>query len=121
MKSTLIVVLLLVMTVNVCAQTVTYTYDNAGNRTARTVSTAAKSPQMIESQQAMTALPNLVAQRDISVYPNPTQGHFTVDIGNVYHENLLLKMNFKNDGNIRLTAYPIVSFKSNSKNICLIC
>ena len=88
MKNILIFILLLLSAVCVSAQNVTYTYDNAGNRTARTVSGTLKSSQAVEAQQTVTALPNLITEKDITVYPNPTQGHFTVDISNVHHDNL---------------------------------
>ena len=80
-------ILLALATVSISAQNVAYTYDNAGNRTARTVG-AAKAPQTTEVQQTVTALTNPVTEKDISVYPNPTQGHFTVNISNISHENM---------------------------------
>ena len=91
---TVICVLLLYSTVSVFSQTVSYTYDNAGNRTARVIdspggsfrsSEALRVPSELET---VTAIPNLVTEKDILVYPNPTQGHFAVDISNIYHENL---------------------------------
>jgi len=88
MKQILIFILLLLASIRAGAQNVTYTYDNAGNRTERTVGSVVKSSQAIESQQIQTTLPNPVAQKDITVYPNPTQGHFTVDISNISHNNL---------------------------------
>jgi len=86
-----ILILILFSAVSTFSQTVSYTYDKSGNRTVRTVNAVAKSsqaPQVIEKQQTVTALSNPVTEKDISIYPNPTQGHFTVDISNIFHEDL---------------------------------
>lgn len=91
---TVICVLMLFSTMTVFSQTVSYTYDDVGNRRERFVSIPCGSFRSSETAQApseletVTALPNLVAEKDILVYPNPTQGHFAVDISNIYHENL---------------------------------
>jgi len=86
MKNTLIGILLLIATMSVAAQNVTYVYDNAGNRTARTVTVQAKLSQTIETQQVVTDIPEVITQKDFLVYPNPTQGHFSVEIGNLPHD-----------------------------------
>jgi len=83
----LILIPLLLATMSIKAQNAAYTYDNAGNRTARTT-VVLKSYQIVDNQQTITEIPNPVSEKDILVYPNPTQGHFTVDITNVTHDNL---------------------------------
>jgi len=84
---TFICILILFSAAPVFSQTVTYSYDAAGNRTAKTA-TVAKAPQAPNELQTVTDIPNVVTGKDILVYPNPTQGHFTVDIANLSHENL---------------------------------
>ena len=81
---TVICVLLLYSTVSVFSQTVSYTYDNAGNRITRQASSFRSS----KVQETATALPKVITEKDFSIYPNPTQGHFTVDISNISHDNL---------------------------------
>ena len=76
MRKNLIGILLLLAAMNISAQSVTYAYDNAGNRTARTV-TLNKSPQ---AQETVTALPDLIAEKAIVIYPNPTKGILSVEI-----------------------------------------
>jgi len=83
------VILFVLTTLSISAQNVVYAYDNAGNRTARNAGATVKAPQMIETQQTAMAILNTVSEKDISVYPNPTQGHFTMDISNLSHSNLV--------------------------------
>jgi len=82
--------LILFSTIPVLSQTVSYTYDDAGNRTARTVAPAkapqAPQPQVPEEEKTQTALPDIITESDFLIYPNPTQGHFTVEINNLPHD-----------------------------------
>jgi len=90
------IVLLLFAAMSVCAQNVTYTYDDAGNRTARKapsqlqqVSQAppvSQEQQLTEEEKELTALPDLITEKDFSIYPNPTSGHFTVEINHLPHD-----------------------------------
>lgn len=82
MKKTLIALLLLATTMSIGAQNLTYTYDNAGNRTTR-VSASNKSPQAPET---VTALPETIAEKAIVIYPNPTDGILSVDIKDYTNE-----------------------------------
>jgi hypothetical protein len=66
------------MTIN--AQNVTYAYDNAGNRTDRVITMNSSSSLSPGAPQAMTALTDLIADRAIVIYPNPTKGILTVEI-----------------------------------------
>ena len=84
MKKTLIFILLLLAVMNIRAQSVNYTYDNAGNRTSRSI--VLKSPQAPEDLQIETAISDLVAEKAISIYPNPTKGILTVEIKNYSNE-----------------------------------
>ncbi|MCL2651852.1 MAG: T9SS type A sorting domain-containing protein [Candidatus Azobacteroides sp.] len=86
---TFIGVLMLLSTLSVFSQTVNYTYDAAGNRTARTVTVVAKAPQApltTNEVESVTELSNVITEKDFLVYPNPTQGHFTVEINNMPHD-----------------------------------
>jgi len=91
MKNALIFILLLFTAMNVCAQNVSYAYDAAGNCTARVVNSGGSlrsSEALLEpsESEAVTALPDLVTEKDFSVYPNPTSGHFTVEINHLPHD-----------------------------------
>ena len=89
MRNFLISILLLLATMGMSAQSVTYAYDNAGNRTGRalTAAKAPQTPQTPEEVQSLTELPELLAKKDFVIYPNPTDGIFTVATGDT-HQNL---------------------------------
>jgi hypothetical protein len=63
---------------NLYAQTVSYTYDNAGNRIERVINMT--SSAALRSPEGATALEDVIAQQEIRIYPNPTQGMLTVEI-----------------------------------------
>jgi len=86
MKTFFIGILLLFTAMEMSAQSVTYTYDNAGNRTARTFS-AAKAPQAPDEFRDATALPELIAEKSVVIFPNPTKGILSVEIKD-YTDNL---------------------------------
>jgi YD repeat-containing protein len=77
MKNVMICILLLLAAMNTSAQSVTYTYDNAGNRTARVITMNSAPAQ---APEAMTVFSDLVAEKAILIYPNPTDGILTVEI-----------------------------------------
>jgi hypothetical protein len=81
-EKVLIFGLLLLVAISMDAQTVTYAYDAAGNRTARVVTlpAVAKSPAATQSSKATTALDDMVAEKKIVIYPNPTKGIVKVEI-----------------------------------------
>ncbi|GHT76876.1 hypothetical protein AGMMS50262_19970 [Bacteroidia bacterium] len=81
MKKLIFFSLWLFSAISLVAQNVTYVYDNAGNRTSRTVrlSSPAHSP---ERQPEETALEDFVAEHSVKIYPNPTKGMLAVEISN---------------------------------------
>ena len=89
---TIICILILFSTVSVFSQTVSYTYDASGNCLAARVvypggsfrsSDALQEPN---ESEAATALPEVITEKDFSIYPNPTHGHFTVEIHYLSHD-----------------------------------
>jgi YD repeat-containing protein len=78
-------IVLLLVTINLPAQNVTYRYDNAGNRIARVINMSSSAP--LRSAEEITAVEDVIAQQEIKIYPNPTQGMLTVEIVN-FTENL---------------------------------
>ena len=83
MKKLWICILLLQAAMTMSAQSVTYAYDAAGNRTARVI-TINKSPAAPE--ETITALPDLIAENEILIYPNPTKGILSVEIKDYSNE-----------------------------------
>jgi len=80
MKHILIGILLLLAAMSVHAQTVTYAYDAAGNRTARVVTLAQNLATPQVAAKSPTALSDVVAEKKIIIYPNPTKGIVKVEI-----------------------------------------
>jgi len=80
MKRTFIFILLLPAAMSIWAQNVTYAYDNAGNRTARTITMNQAPQQPDEPERVVTALSDLIAEKAILIYPNPTKGILSVEI-----------------------------------------
>ena len=80
MRYFLIISLLFIAT-NLPAQNVTYEYDDAGNRIERAII-----PQsMMKSSSSMpisTPMEDIVAEHRLKIYPNPTKGMLSVEIGN---------------------------------------
>jgi hypothetical protein len=60
------------------AQNVTYNYDAAGNRTERIIALSA-SPQLRSSAET-TPLEDILDEKKIKIYPNPTKGMLAVEI-----------------------------------------
>ena len=79
MKNFLVLILLLMTALRINAQTLTYAYDNAGNRTSRVV-TLMKSATDSQTANANGAFNDMVAEKKIVIYPNPTRGIVKVDI-----------------------------------------
>jgi hypothetical protein len=85
MRETFFCFLLLVAVMNTFGQKVTYTYDNAGNRTLREKSVTIRSAETVADSTAQEApetasFDDMLSDVKITVYPNPTKGALRVDI-----------------------------------------
>ena len=90
-----LVLALIVCSFESASAQVSYTYDAAGNRTAKTVVLAKTMKKMAQSDTVFAAESAAVAidlgepqtdalgQAEIKIYPNPTKGALRVDIGGV--------------------------------------
>jgi len=78
MKNILTCILLLLAATSIYAQS--YAYDNAGNRTARVITLPLRSAPAPTEAKAAPALSDLIAEKEILIYPNPTKGILTVEI-----------------------------------------
>jgi hypothetical protein len=80
MKILLILFSFIVMMGGLHAQNkVSFTYDAAGNRIERVIVLATKSAEVQVSDSVYT---DVIAERNIKIYPNPTEGQLKVEIGN---------------------------------------
>jgi hypothetical protein len=62
------------------AQTVSYGYDNAGNRIFRKIVTLTKVQAVKKSSETPAPAIDQLGERKITVYPNPTKGALAVEI-----------------------------------------
>jgi hypothetical protein len=62
------------------AQTVSYGYDNVGNRISRKIVTLTKVQAAKKSSETPTPVIDQLGERKITVYPNPTKGALAVEI-----------------------------------------
>lgn len=79
MKKELITLMLLIMTSLAYSQTISYEYDSAGNRIARTVVTL-KSAETVSSEEEEEPIVDSWEEREVTIYPNPTDGELNVAI-----------------------------------------
>ena len=77
MKTIFVTIFLFFIPFMLCAQTVTYTYDNAGNRIRREI-------VMQQNAPAKRALPStfsdIFEEKTVHIYPNPTSGVLKVSV-----------------------------------------
>lgn len=80
MKILLIIFLCIISFVSIQAQNkISYAYDVAGNRVKREIVLATKSAVAPTEAEVFT---DRIAERNIKIYPNPTQGQLKVEFGN---------------------------------------
>lgn len=72
MKKKLIMLLIWVMPYAASAQSVKYSYDNAGNRIKREIVMKAKS--FYKETSTTECFSEKLSDKDIRIYPNPTKG-----------------------------------------------
>jgi len=108
---------------------ITYTYDAAGNRLGRTIMMSpvrqARAIDTMEEAESGTTEPiaymDIIDKTAITIYPNPTQGHLTIDIDNIPEESsiriydmngkiLLQKSNIENSTEIDLSSQSSGSY-----------
>lgn len=80
MKTTLFGILLLLAAMSMNAQGVSYTYDDAGNRTARVITLAPSKSPAAPQPEAESPFSDRIAKQSIRIYPNPTEGMLAVEI-----------------------------------------
>ena len=85
MKHFLFLMLLICATgSHVFSQTISYGYDQAGNRVSRKI-VSLGSPQSAKQNTDKTVVTEPLGERTITVYPNPTKGILSIEIkgGNI--------------------------------------
>ena len=87
MKNTIIIVFLLFYSINGISQTISFAYDAAGNRVSRTItlggtksSASGNESEQFALEQNEDFFTEVLAEKEIKIYPNPTRGQLRVDI-----------------------------------------
>ncbi|MDM8160145.1 T9SS type A sorting domain-containing protein [Labilibaculum sp. K2S] len=84
---TTLVVILLFTTIGLCQNTINFAYDAAGNRVSRTINLSnTKSginggdTEEFTFEKSEDFFTEVLAEKEIKIYPNPTRGQLRVDI-----------------------------------------
>lgn len=91
------IVTLLFCTLFANSQTISYTYDNAGNRTSRTIVLSAQKAKGLQRPDS-TVLKENVGERNITLYPNPTKGALGVNIQGGNSKEILMLYLYSGNG-----------------------
>lgn len=91
MKQTYYLFFLLVLFVSITLEaqnTISYTYDNAGNRLTRTITLGNQQASKRHQPTDSVVIKETIGERTIKVFPNPTRGALGIDIqgGDPKHE-----------------------------------
>lgn len=105
--------------IRINSQTISYEYDYAGNRISRKIVSLPPPPQGAKQHVDSTAVKDMMGERTITVYPNPTRGALGVEINGGDTEEDLRFILFSGQGvqlynsnaqpginPIDMTAYP---------------
>lgn len=85
MKHNLLFLIILIMaTFTLMADTITYAYDSAGNRIKReiTIQTTSLIDEKVNAnyEKSNEFFSEILSEKEIKIYPNPTYGDFSVEI-----------------------------------------
>lgn len=112
---TLLHLLLAVFALHCGAQTVSYTYDQAGNRTSRTTITLPPPPQNAKQHTEATdsvVVKDMIGERTITVFPNPTKGALGINIaGENYEDNMNITL-FNGQGQLLINIKATIGLNS---------
>lgn len=78
MKKKLTMLLICAMPYIASAQSVKYSYDNAGNRIKREIVMKTKSPYEVST--TTECFSEKLSEKEIRIYPNPTKGRLKIEI-----------------------------------------
>ncbi|MDO9152795.1 MAG: T9SS type A sorting domain-containing protein [Paludibacter sp.] len=110
---TLLLLLLAVFALQSEAQTISYTYDQAGNRTSRTTITLPPQNAKRHTEAADSVVVNdIIGERTIKVYPNPTKGALGIEIVDGNSEDDMNITLFNGQGQALITNKASAGFNS---------
>lgn len=65
---------------DICAQRIKYTYDNAGNRLTRQKEIVVQTRGALSDEEEPSVYEEELSETKVTIYPNPTRGMLKVDI-----------------------------------------
>ncbi len=68
---------------DICAQRIKYTYDNAGNRLTRQKEIVVQARGALSDEEEPSVYEEELSETKVTIYPNPTRGMLKVDISGV--------------------------------------
>lgn len=68
---------------DICAQRIKYTYDNAGNRLTRQKEIVVQTRGALSDEEEPSVYEEELSETKVTIYPNPTKGMLKVDISGV--------------------------------------
>lgn len=68
---------------DICAQRIKYTYDNAGNRLTRQKEIVVQTRGALIDEEEPSVYEEELSETKVTIYPNPTRGMLKVDISGV--------------------------------------
>ena len=105
MKKDLAILLMLAIPCAVFAQSVKYTYDNAGNRVKREIVMMAKA--LRQKAGATECHSDIISGKDIRIYTNPTKGRLGIEIMGYDNSDLCVFRIFNVSGQQILSTHVV--------------
>ena len=68
---------------DICAQRIKYTYDNAGNRLPRQKEIVVQTRGALSDEEEPSVYEEELSETKVTIYPNPTRGMLKIDISGV--------------------------------------
>ena len=68
---------------DICAQRIKYTYDNAGNRLTRQKEIVVQTRGALSDEEEPSVYEEELSETKVTIYPNPTRGMLKIDISGV--------------------------------------
>lgn len=68
---------------DICAQRIKYTYDNAGNRLTRQKEIVVQTRGALSDEEEPSVYKEELSETKVTIYPNPTRGMLKIDISGV--------------------------------------
>jgi len=104
-KRLCILSILVMFTILLKAQTIEYTYDQAGNRTGRIVIPLTSQPSKKHTYQTDSVIvKDKLGEREVKIYPNPTRGALGVEIYGGNSTDALTLMLYNGQGKLLYSA-----------------